>query len=56
MPRHNRRPQRSKRTHYWQKHHLKHLEEPKPEPQPQEILISVRISPRTDKNPHNKAL
>lgn len=49
MPRHNRRPQRSKRTHYWQKHHLKRLEEPKLEPQPQEILISVRILPRSGK-------
>lgn len=51
MPRHNRRPQRSKRTHYWQKHHLpRKVEEPKPEPQePQEILISVAIMPQNGK-------
>ena len=50
MPRHNRRPQRSKRTHYWQKHHLKRPEEPQPEPQePQEILISVAIMPQNGK-------
>lgn len=49
MPRHNRRPQRSKRTHYWQKHHLKRPEEQQPEPQPQEILISVAIMPQNGK-------
>lgn len=51
MPRHNRRPQRSKRTHYWQKHHLpRKVEEPQPEPQePQEILISVAIMPQNGK-------
>lgn len=51
MPRHNRRPQRSKRTHYWQKHNLpRKVEEPQPEPQePQEILISVAIMPQNGK-------
>lgn len=50
MPRHNRRPQRSKRTHYWQKHHLpRKVEEPQSEPQPQEILISVAIMPQNGK-------
>lgn len=49
MPRHNRRPQRSKRTHYWQKHHLSRQPAPVAPEEPQEILISVRILPRSGK-------
>ena len=49
MPRHNRRPQRSKRTHYWQKHHLPRKVEERPDEETQEILISVAIMPHNDK-------
>lgn len=49
MPRHNRRPQRSKRTHYWQKHHLPRKVEERPDEEPQEILISVAIMPQNGK-------
>ncbi len=49
MPRHNRRPQRSKRTHYWQKHHLPRKVEERPDEEPQEILISVTIMPQNGK-------
>jgi hypothetical protein len=52
MPRHNRRPQRSKRTHYWQKHHLPRKVEERPDEEPQEILISVAIMPHNGKHPN----
>lgn len=42
MPRHNRRPPRNRRTHYWQKHHL--ARQPRPDPPEQtEILVSVTV-------------
>lgn len=52
MPRHNRRPQRSKHTHYWQKHHLPRKVEEQPDEEPQEILISVTIMPHNSKHPN----
>ena len=42
MPRHNHCPQRSKRTHYWQKHHLSRQPQPVP-PEQTEILVSVVV-------------
>lgn len=42
MPRRNHRPQRNRKTHYWQKHHCKRSEAPAPD-EPEEILVSVKI-------------
>lgn len=55
MPRHNRRPQRSKRTHYWQKHHLPRKVEERPDEEPQEILVSVIIMPHNGKRQYCEA-
>lgn len=42
MPRHNRRPQRNRKTRYWQKHHLSRQPQPVP-PEQTEILVSVIV-------------
>lgn len=51
MPRHNRRPQRSRKSRYWQKHHCKRIEPPIPD-EPEEILVSVTITRQCGKNAH----
>lgn len=51
MPRRNHRPQRNRKTHYWQKHHLKRVEAPIPD-EPEEILVSVTITRHCGKNAH----